>query len=134
MQVGRIIGVTAFLGALGGLAGALGGVLIALGIAAAVKTSPDVKTLLPVFGIAATVGFGVGVIAGPVLTWTLLRRTPIWRAIGETAIAAGLAASLALTLGGSLWAAIAWSAGAATVAALRLRRVSTKAPEIESTR
>jgi hypothetical protein len=128
MQFGRIIGVTALLAALGGLTGALGGALIALGYVLVTEGSVNVGLLGVILRTAGVVGFGVGVVGGPLLSWTLLRKAPIWRAIGETALAAGLAAGVSMAFKVGVWPMIGWSVLGATVAALRLRRASRSSP------
>ena len=114
------------LGALGGLAGALGGMLLMLGISIVLNAPLSPRALLPAFGFAAMIGFGVGVVGGPVLTWLFLRRTPIWRAIGETALGAGLATAIAFPFVLGPWMLTASALGGATLAALRLRHASRK--------
>jgi hypothetical protein len=74
-----------------------------------------------IVGIAAEVGFIFGVVAGTSLGWLLLRRVPIWRAVGETALAAGCAALLALLLDAGLFGLLALPASASLLAAFRLR-------------
>ena len=125
MALGRVLGVTAFLGALGGLAGALGGMLLAVGLSIALdfRLSWDAARA---YLFAAGLGAVVGMVAGPALTWLLLRTTPIWRAIGETAIGAGLAATAGLATQSSIWIVCLYAVGGATLAALRLRAASPK--------
>jgi hypothetical protein len=131
LNIGRIVGVTGLLALLGGFAGALGGLVIAIGSSFAINAGLDAADVLEIVSFASGIGAGVGVIAGPALSWTLLRRVPIWRAIGETALAAGIGAAVTLVLNGSVWSMIGWSVAAATLAALRLRRSHrSKAPPI----
>ena len=109
---------------LGGLAGAFGGALIGLGLVALIGGGgmPTWKLLQGVLGTAGVVGFGVGLVSGPVLSWTLLRRAPIWRAIGEPAVGAGLGASISFAFSIGFWPMIGVALATATLAALRLRR------------
>jgi hypothetical protein len=118
----RILIVTLLLGALGGLAGALGGAVIALGALAVVDSAPELGEMAFIVVAAAGVGGAFGVIVGPLLSWTMLRHVPIGRAILQTAIAAGLAATLSLMLAFSFFAMLGVSLTAAALAALRLRR------------
>jgi len=118
-MIGRVAAITGLLGLLGGAAGALGGALI-MAVATQLDGTPFFS-LLELLGIAGGVGFTFGVVAGPTLGWTLLRHVPLWRAVGETAAAAGVAVTVALVLGASTPAILAWPAAAALAAALRLR-------------
>ena len=118
----RVLAVTAVLALLGGLAGALGGSLIGLGVLLFVGGAPSWEIIRGVFTTAGAIGSGVGFVAGPVLSWTLLRRAPIWRAILEPALGAGLAASVAFPFDIHFFAVIGASLLGATLAALRLRR------------
>ena len=125
----RVLAVTGLLALLGGLAGALGGAVLAVGLLAVIGEMPSGEILRGIFGTSALVGFGVGVIAGPLLSWTLLRRAPIWRAIGEPALGAGLGAAVAMAVTDvGFWPTIAAAVASATLAALRLRRAVTRTP------
>ena len=121
-MIGRVAAVTGLLGVLGGLAGALGGALIIAGLRLFLSPGWEAPSIWQILTVASGVGFGFGVVAGPTLGWTLLRRVPLWRAVGETAIAAGMAAVLALALGGGTLAFFGAPALASVAAAMRLRR------------
>ena len=123
---GRLAAITGLLGLLGGVAGALGGALI-MAVLTRFSGGPFIS-FAQLLGAAGGVGFTFGLVAGPALGWTLLRRVPLWRAVGETAAAAGVAVTAALVLGASTPAIFAWPAAAALAAALRLRWSHSKAP------
>ncbi len=103
-RTGKILKVTGLIAMLGAVGGALGGVVIAtiMVAGAVISGSPDPWPGLAVYGMitgtASLVGAGFGVVLGPLFAWTLLRRAPLWRAIGETALAAALGAGLSLEL------------------------------------
>ena len=118
-RIGRIIAVTALLAALGGVAGGLGGLLIVAAVALLVRSGAG--GLMVALEIGSAVGFAFGLLAGPTLAWTMLRRAPIWRAIGETALAAGMASTLAVVMSWSLIQSVWWAAAASLAAAFRLR-------------
>jgi hypothetical protein len=125
-MIGRVAAITGLLGVLGGVAGALGGALIMTALT--MFEGGPYFSFLELLGIAGGVGFTFGVVAGPTLGWTLLRRVPLWRAVGETAAAAGVAVTVALALGASMTATFVWPAAAALAAALRLRWSHSNAP------
>ena len=126
-MIGRVAAITGLLGVLGGVAGALGGALI-MAIFTRFSGLPEIP-LATLLGAAGGVGFTFGLVAGPALGWTLLRHVPLWRAVGETAAAAGIAATVALVLSAGTPAAIlGWPAAAALAAALRLRWSHSRAP------
>lgn len=118
-RIGRIIAVTALLAALGGVAGGLGGLLIVAAVA--LLTRSGTGGLLVVVEIGSAIGFGFGLLAGPTLAWAMLRRAPIWRAIGETALAAGMASTLAMVMSWNLVQSVWWAGAASLAAAFRLR-------------
>ena len=123
MRIGRILAVTGILALLGGVSGAIGACLVIL-IAGVVRGWPsDVDfTISFVLVIASMIGGILGVVAAPILSWTLLRRVPIWRSATETALAAGIAATCALILAhGSIPIALVATIVAALLAAARLR-------------
>ena len=103
-KVGRILGVTGIVAAVGAIGGALGGVLLAavVGAVELVQREPFVLASGDNFLFVATFAAGAGAIAGTVLgplyAWTLLRAAPLWRAVGETALAAAVGVGVLLTL------------------------------------
>ena len=123
---GRLAAITGLLGLLGGVAGALGGALIMAVLSG--FSGGAFMSFLELLGIAGGVGFTFGVVAGPALGWTLLRRVPLWRAVGETAAAAGIGVTVALVLGASPPAVFVWPAAASLAAALRLRWSHSRQP------
>jgi MFS family permease len=129
-SLARALGVTLFLGLLGGIAGAVGGTLIVGGILLATHLPTEFGSVRFVFGVASAVGCVFGVMVGPVLAWLFLRHVPIWRAIAETAVAAGIVATVSLTFGSSLWAMVGWSLAGASLAAIRLRRAFPRSKSI----
>ena len=125
-MIGRVAAITGLLGVLGGVAGALGGALV-MAVATRLNGGPEIP-LLSLLGAAGVVGFTFGVVVGPTLGWTLLRRVPLWRAVGETAAAAGIAVTVALVLDGGPLAIFGWPAAASLAAALRLRWSHSRTP------
>lgn len=117
----RIIGISALVGILGGIAGALaGGVAIAL-FALLRGFSPEFGSRGGLVWIGAIIGFVLGAVVAPVLTWLFLRFVPIWRAGVETAFAGAFAfVSVALLDFGFERAAVG-ALVAAALAAARLR-------------
>lgn len=79
-------------------------------------------------GVSAAIGAAYGTVLGPLLSWTLLRRVPLWRAIIEPAIVAALTVGTVLSLQLSsdlvLFAAPVVTSG---LAALRLRLATDRA-------
>ena len=118
----RAIAVTALVALLGGIAGALCGAGI-MGALALVRGVPLIsgREDLVFFGLAGALGFVHGFILGPLLSWILLRDAPLWRAIGETALAASAAAAIAMLARLGLPAASACALGASLAAAGRLK-------------
>ena len=125
----RILVGTVLLGGLGALAGALAGALViaALEVTALFTGSPPTpRPEFPVsmlFAIVSGIGFAVGSVAAPMLTSTLMRRVPMWRAAAETAGAAAIAFILAIMNSRSLALAGAIAVTASVLAAMRLRYV-----------
>lgn len=128
-KVRRVSRVTLAVAALGAAGGALSGIVIAsifvgVQILASPSPSPFIATLqFFVFASAYAATFGVmfGVVLGPLFAWTLLRRAPLWRAIGETSFAAAVdtgIASATIIGSGSFWFV---PVGCALIAALRLQ-------------
>lgn len=121
MLTRRLVVVTSVVALLGGVAGAVGGALV-LAAMSVVAGSPMHGLLEPAFfGVAGLIGFVHGAVLGPALTWALMRDVPLWRAIGETAVAASAVAAIVMFSGFSLIAASAGALGAALLAAGRLK-------------
>ncbi len=118
----RALTVTAIVAALGGVAGAIGGGLImaAIDIVASGGVRPSLESL-PFYGVATAIGFVHGLVLGPVLAWAALRTAPLWRAIGETAVAASIGAAVAIFSGAGIPLASLGALVAASAAAGRLR-------------
>jgi len=120
--------VTLVLGGLGAIAGALGGVLIVSLFTFVSFLNPASRPLINADDlwfftyIATLIGTSAGVILGPLFAWTLLRRAPLWRAIGETALAASLGAWLGIFLPVIPQAPFTLAVACAVGAAIRLRR------------
>jgi hypothetical protein len=94
----RALGVVALLGLAGGV---LGGLLVAGLVSGITLVNGGWRDFnLVALGYIALIsaGFGAayGVVLGPVLGWTLMRRVPLGRAIGETALLAACGVELAL--------------------------------------
>jgi hypothetical protein len=88
--IARTIGVVALLGLAGGV---LGGVLTGVLFAGIVFVNGGwhdftLGTLGSIVAVASGFGAVYGVVLGPILGWTLMRRVPLGRAIGETALLA----------------------------------------------
>jgi hypothetical protein len=137
VRIGRVLAVTAALAVVGVIAGAVGGG-IGIGVLMAIFGVPRGPELTSwdLLTIAALIGAVCGIVAAPLLSWTALRRVPIWRCATETAFAAGVAAPLSLALfGGRPVLALATTAAAALLAAVRLRWAFRRqaAPESVST-
>ena len=118
----RVLIVTALVALMGGVAGALGGGLImaAIDFATGDAFRFDANSL-PFYGVATGIGFAHGLVLGPALAWAFLRDTPLWRAIGETAVAASVAAAIAIFSGLSVFVASGCALAASGLAATRLR-------------
>lgn len=123
----RVVLATALVAALGAVGGALGGVLIAtIALLAELVAPTPVNVVQPKFGFVALLGAisgaAAGALLGPLFAWTLLRRAPLWRAVGETAFAAALGTGLVVAfVPGEGWI-LAGALVPSLLAALRLRR------------
>lgn len=123
----RVLGATALVVALGALGGAVGGLLIAtIALVAEFGTPAPLSVVRPNFGfvalLGAVCGAAAGAFLGPVFAWTLLRRAPLWRAVGETAFAAALGTGLVVAfVPGEQWI-LPGALLPSVLAALRLRR------------
>jgi len=91
--IGRIAAVTAGLAAAGALVGgacaplALAALLVAMKARGALGDGA-------LYLSAGLVGAGIGAVGAPTVAWTLLRRVPLGRAIGVTALGAAVGAAL----------------------------------------
>lgn len=117
----RILAVTGVVALVGGVVGAAGGTLILAVMSFAIGSPLHGIRDAAIFGIAGLIGFVHGALLGPLLSWALMREIPIWRAIGETAIAASAVAAVVIFSGFSLIAASAGAFAAALLAAGRLK-------------
>ena len=99
MRLRRILTVTATLALVGALGGALGGVLL-FGLFVAVLGVPmnSSVSVWQALGVASAAGGVCGIVAAPILSWTVLREVPIWRSAGETALIAGFSTMAAFVL------------------------------------
>ena len=99
MRIGRILAVTGALALVGALAGAVGGVLL-FGLFVAVLGVPmnSSVSVWQALGVASAAGGVCGIVAAPILSWTVLREVPIWRSAGETALVAGISTMAAFVL------------------------------------
>lgn len=116
----RVLTVTAALAAAGAV---IGGVLGALLIAVWETVTVGLQSLgdWPAYGWGGLVGASVGAVLAPLVSWTLLRRVPLGRAILETAIGTvlGSVAALLVSRFNPTWGL--YGAGAGLVlAAIRL--------------
>jgi hypothetical protein len=122
----RVLRVTTIVALLGAVGGALGGIVIASIVQVhAVVTAPPGPTVQPPFlaiaMFAAAFGATFGLVLGPLYSWSLLRRVPLWRAIGETALAAAIGAGGGFVLSAATSAPFAGALVLSAAAALRLR-------------
>jgi hypothetical protein len=93
-RLGRRLQVTALLSAGGAAAGALSAVALSFLATAVANASTPTGHVEYYYGPA---GFAfVGAVGTPVLTWLLMRRVPLWRAILEPAVGGVLGTLLAL--------------------------------------
>jgi len=118
--VWRILGVTALVSVIGGLAGAAAGMLVMAGAIA--LTSRIFWSLQEALEVATVIGFIVGGFLSPVMTWLFLRRVPLWRASVETAFAATIGLVLSALLGASFPMSAAAALACSLLAAMRLKR------------
>jgi len=134
-RLGGVVRATLVVGLLGAIGGALGGALIATvlvvarlvpgfnGIGDAIESIASASAFIGMFGAA------YGVVLGPLLGWTLMRRVPLGRAIGETAFAAALGVGAAMVLPTWGFSILVYPLVAAVAAAVRLRYTHRLAPE-----
>ena len=115
----RILGVTALVSIVGGLAGAALGVLV---MAIVALVTGDWQFLMALQW-AGAVGLVIGGLLAPIMTWLFLRRVPLWRASIETAFAATIGFAVGAVLGIAVPLALASALTCSLLAALRLKRV-----------
>lgn len=84
--------------ALAGIGAVVGGVVGALLVGVLLAGLDHVQPSAFLLLMGARFGAGVGFVLAPVAAWTLMRRVPLWRAIGETAIGTAVGAGLGLVL------------------------------------
>lgn len=118
----RILGVTALVAMVGGLAGAAIGVLASVGFLALIRTGDAFWEVGTILQVATAVGFVIGGFLAPVMTWLFLRRVPLWRASIETAFAGTIGFVLGAVTGVALPLAMASALTCSLLAALRLKR------------
>jgi hypothetical protein len=92
-SIARIVQVTVGLSAVGVIIGSVLGAILAVLFGVRVG---DFGFASEIWFAGAMLGAGVGGILAPVAAWTLMRRVPIWRAIGETAAGTVLGTTLGL--------------------------------------
>jgi uncharacterized membrane protein YfcA len=117
-----MLGVTALVSIVGGLAGAAIGVLATVAILALTRTWGTFWGLETLFLFATMIGFVVGGFLAPIMTWLFLRRVPLWRASIETAFAATIGFALGAVTGVAIPLAVASALTCSLLAALRLKR------------
>jgi MFS family permease len=118
----RILGVTALVSMIGGLAGAAMGVLASVAVLVLTRTWDAFWGAETVFLFATVVGFVIGGFLAPILTWLFLRRVPLWRASIETAFAATIGFAVGAVMGIAVPLAMASALTCSMLAALRLKR------------
>lgn len=122
----RVMLTTVIVAGLGALGGALGGGLVALAMVTEGMLDPvsraeiDRSDIEFITSITVVVGATFGVVLGSLFAWTLLRRAPLWRAIGETALAAALGVGIGFLIPWG-YALFVVPILTSTAAALRLR-------------
>ena len=100
----KVTGIVALLGAVGGAAGG-SFVGVCLGATALIRggfpamSSDFFGGIALVSGVSAVVGAAYGTVLGPVYSWSLLRRVPLWRAVIEPAIVAAITVGVVLVQG-----------------------------------
>ena len=93
----RIFVVTLGLAAGGALIGSICGVLALTPIIVS-----HFATVAPFVPVAAAVGAAFGVIAGPVLAWSILRHVPLWRVVLWTAAGTVVGSFYGMAVGSTL--------------------------------
>jgi hypothetical protein len=126
LRVGKATLLIAVIGAVGGVIGGIAVatvVLIAVGFVTGEQLSNTIWSSLPAV-LSVTTGLGAlyGSVLGPLYAWTMLRRAPLWRAIGETAVAATIGVGAGVGLASMLpYAVFIMPVLLSTAAAVRLR-------------
>jgi hypothetical protein len=135
-RIGRIVKVTGIISVLGALGGAVGGVVLAIvislvgGIRGTLFPGDDLlRSIIEFSGFASIFGAAYGVILGPILSWTLMKRVPLWRAVSETALAAALGVGVSMAMPSLGLSIFLFPVFTAVLAALRLRFTHRALPE-----
>lgn len=107
----RVLAVTAGLAVTGAIVGGVLGALLVLAFAVTKGEAPADPEL---YLFAATLGGLVGCVLGPISAWLLMRRIPLWQAIGGTALgtAAGFAYSVLAQQDVFTWPIVGFGASA----------------------
>lgn len=142
----RALRATGVVAAVGAAAGVLGGMLVAALIGAmmladkAPSEGPGLGEIGFILGVSSLFGAAFGLVLGPLLGWTLMRRVPLGRAVGETAFAAAVGVGVSFMAPLGPFAIFFYPVIAATLAALRLRfayralpatgRLTTERPDV----
>ncbi len=123
MKLGAIAKVTGIVAALGAVGGAIGGAIIS-GFVSLPRLWTELVIMPPFWAILVYTSFwgaAAGIVLGPILAWTLLRRAPLWRAVTETALATAIGVGVVFALSAPFAAFVGALTLAPLAAALRLR-------------
>lgn len=123
----RATAVTAALAVTGFLCGGVIGTLVLAGTVIRQTGTHFFATKIPGIAFAGlTYGGAAGAILTPPLSWLLLRRVSLGRALGETALSALLFAAVALVVWPAFTIQAAFAGFVAAALRLRLKRSSSK--------
>jgi hypothetical protein len=109
----RIAAVTAGLMVAGGIFGTIAGSLVLLAWRVALDGPGSIFDglwMVAIFGVVF--GGGLGVVLGPLAAWTLMRRVPLWLAVGGTTLGTCVSGGLTLLVTGNpFWALLVGAVG-----------------------
>lgn len=118
--------VTGLVLGLAALSGAITGTLVFLALDLVAPGASSASDTARMAGIAAGFGAVLGGTIGTPIAMLMLRRVPLWRAIVETAAAAGAGSAIGNYLLPFRFGLVAWAVVFALLAAWRLQRAYAK--------